>query len=131
MFPEVTLQPIHATFVEELFVDTCVEWLYNVNTMRAFNYEFTIHKVTPDGEMKDAILSKAETNAKAGLVQAKLELRHHELLLEQCGLRLPATEEAKTELEREIRLTTEAVERDKKTINNWETQLRAIEYERK
>jgi hypothetical protein len=98
--------------------------------MRAFNYEFTIHKLTPEGEMKHVILNKAEANAKAGLIQARLELRHHELLLEQCELRLPATEEEKTELERETRLTAEAVERDKKTINNWETQLRAIKYER-
>lgn len=116
-----------------VFVDTCAWGLYNIHTMRAFNYEFTIHKATPYGELKDAILSKAETNAKAGLVQAKLELRHHELLLEQCGLRMSPELDPKVheELDREIRLTTEAVERDKKTINNWETQLRAIEYERK
>lgn len=94
--------------------------------MRAFNYECTIHKVVSDEEMKSAILDKAESNAKAGLIQAKLELRHHELLLEQSGLK-----DRTEDVEREIRLTTEAIERDKKSINNWETQLRAIAYERK
>lgn len=95
--------------------------------MRLFNYE--VRKV-PD--FKEAILEKAETNAKSGLIQAQLELRHHELLLEQCGLRMSPELEPKAhdELEREIRLTEEAIERDKKSINNWETQLRAINYER-
>lgn len=98
--------------------------------MRAFNYEFTIHRVASDGEIKSAILDKAETNAKAGLVQAQLELRHHELLLEQLRVKLAPTEEEQKELERDIRLTEEAIGRDKKSINNWETQLRAITYER-
>ncbi len=94
--------------------------------MRAFNYEFTIRKVVSDEEMKSVILDKAESNAKAGLIQAKLELRHHELLLEQSVLK-----DRTEDVEREIRLTTEAIERDKKSINNWETQIRAIAYERK
>jgi hypothetical protein len=98
--------------------------------MRAFNYELTIHKIVTDEEQKCAILDRAEANAKAGVIQARLELRHHELLLEQCKVRLAPTEEEQKELERETRLTEEAVERDKKSINNWETQLNAIEYER-
>ena len=87
--------------------------------MRLFNYE--IRKV-PD--LKASILETAEENAKAGLIKARLELRHHTFLLEQ--LPLLETDEA----ERERRLTKEAIERDKKSINNWETQLKAINYER-
>lgn len=96
--------------------------------MRIFNYE--IHKVNHESSIKDAILNKAEQNATAGLVQANLELRLHNLLLEQLNIKLPVNEEKKVELEREIRLTKEAIERDEKSINNWQTQLRAINYER-
>ena len=88
--------------------------------MRLFNYE--IHRIVPDEEIKRGILDKAEQNAKTGLITARLELRHHSFLLEQ------ATEQNRTEAE--IKGLTEAIERDKKSINNWETQLRAIHHER-
>lgn len=89
--------------------------------MKIFNIEF--RKVLPtDQEIKRDILEKVEQNAKAGLVHANLELRHHQLLLEQ------ASEMNRTEAE--IKGYTDAIERDKKTINNFETQLRAINYER-
>lgn len=88
--------------------------------MRILNYEIT--KLNTDEGIKRAILNKAEQNAKAGLVSAKLELRHHTLLLES------ATENNRTEAE--ITGYTDAIERDKKSINNWENQLRAINYER-
>lgn len=91
--------------------------------MKIFNYQ--IRRVTPDSELKNAILDKAETNAKQGVIQAKLELRHHTLLAKQL-----AKKEQTEDVERELRLTKEAIERDKKSINNWETQLRAIRYER-
>lgn len=96
--------------------------------MKLFNYE--IKRITPDSEIKDAILDKAEQNAKSGLITAKLELRHHTFLLEGLEASLPPTEEKKEEVEREIRLTKEAIERDNKSITNWRTQLRAIEHER-
>jgi len=96
--------------------------------MKLFNYE--LRKVTPDGEIKNAILDKAEQNAKAGRITAHLELTHHTFLLEGLETSLPPTEEKKEELEREIRLTKEAIERDLKSITNWKTQLRAIEHER-
>lgn len=96
--------------------------------MRIFNYE--IRKINPESELKEAILNKAEANAKSGVIQANLEYRLHSLLLEQLELKLPPSEEKKEELEREIRLTKEAIERDLKSINNWETQLTAINYER-
>lgn len=97
--------------------------------MRIFNYEFKIIKATID--IKSAILDKAEANATAGTVQARLELRHHEFLLEQLENKLPPSAEEKETLEREIKLIKEAIDRDKKSINNWETQIKAIEYERK
>jgi hypothetical protein len=91
--------------------------------MRAFGYE--IRRVEED--LKSVILNKIEANAKAGLIQARVELRHHKLLLEQCQVKLVPNDE---ELKKEIRLNEEAVERDIKSINNWETQIRAIKYER-
>ncbi len=81
-------------------------------------------------DLRESIYAKAETNAESGLIQAKLELRHHTLLLEQLKEKVPPNEEEKETLEREIKLTKEAIERDKKTINNWETQLTAIAHER-
>jgi hypothetical protein len=94
--------------------------------MRAFGYE--IRRVEED--LKSVILNKFEANAKAGLIQARVELKHHELLLEQCKALLVPNDEEQTELKKEIRLNEEAVERDKKSINNWETQIKAIKYER-
>ena len=98
--------------------------------MKIFNY--TIQKVTQDSEIKNAILTKAEQNAKAGVIQAKLELTLHTLLLNQ--LKETSYEKTDTETEhpteRDIRLTQEAIERDTKSINNWETQLKAIQHER-
>ena len=89
--------------------------------MKIFNIE--IRKALPDQEqIKRDILEKVEQNAKAGLVHAKLELRHHELLLEQ------APELNRTEAE--IKGYQDAIERDHKTINNFNTQLKAINYER-
>lgn len=96
--------------------------------MKIFNYEIT--KIKPEPSIKKVILDKAEVNAESGVIQAKLELRQHTLLLEQIEV-IPSEEEGKeSESEREYRLTKEAVERDKRSINNWETQLRAINYER-
>lgn len=85
--------------------------------MQLLGYE--IRKV-PD--QRAAILDGAEYNAKGGLITAQLELTHHELLLEQAPL-LERTEA-------EVKGYRDAIERDKKSINNWETQLRAIHYER-
>lgn len=93
--------------------------------MKILNYE--IRKVTPDSEIKNAILDKAEQNAKAGVISASLELRHHDFLLDQFA----DADLDSEEVQREIRLTKEAIERDEKTINNWKTQLRAINYERR
>lgn len=89
--------------------------------MKLLGYTITISKEN-DETLKRAILDKAEQNAKIGLIQAKLELRHHTFLLEQ------ATEHNRTEAE--ITGYTEAIERDKKSIHNWESQLRAINHER-
>lgn len=89
--------------------------------MRFLNIE--VRKVLPDAqEIAMAFYNKAEGNAYAGLTQANVDLRLHTLLLEQ------ASEQNRTEAE--IKGYTEAIERDKKAINNFETQLRAIEYER-
>lgn len=89
--------------------------------MRFLNYE--IRRVLPDAEeIKRTRLERTEQNALEGLVVGKLDLRIHTLLLEQ------APELGRTEFE--IKGYTEAIERDKMTINNFETQLKAIEYER-
>ena len=54
--------------------------------MKIFNYE--IRKALPeDQEIKHGILEKVEQNAKAGLVHARLELRHHLFLLEEAPQR--------------------------------------------
>ena len=90
--------------------------------MKIFNYEVIIQKVNTDEELKRVILDKAEQNAKSGLVQAQLELRTHTLMLEGA--------EANNRTEAEIKGYTDAIERDEKSINNWETQLTAIKYER-
>lgn len=90
--------------------------------MKLFNYE--IKKIEPF-DMKKAMLDKAQLNAETGVIQSKLELAHHSLLLEQLKAQEPIED-----TEREIKLTEEAIERDKKTINNWETQLKAIQHER-
>lgn len=88
--------------------------------MKIFNIE--IRKVLPQAEeIKHKLLEAAKENALRGLAQANLELTHHSLLLEQ------APELGRTEAE--IKGYTEAIERDKKTINNWETQIRAIQHE--
>jgi len=90
--------------------------------MRIFNYE--IRKVLPtDQELKQGILEKLEQNAKAGLVHARLELRHHLFLLDD------APQRNRTEAEKKG--YKDAIERDEKTIDNFNNQLRAIEYERK
>ena len=99
--------------------------------MKAFNYE--IRRIEEDSEVKRAILNKAEINAKTGLVQARLELTHHTLLLNQLTenkVEELEKEEKESDTDREIRLTREAIERDKRSINNWETQLKAIHHER-
>lgn len=88
--------------------------------MKIFNYEIT-KILPPDQELKRDLLLKAEQNAKRGLVQAKLELRHHTLLLDQA--------EANKRTEAEIKGYKDAIERDEKSINNWQTQLTAINYE--
>lgn len=89
--------------------------------MKLFNYE--IRKVLPtDQELKYGILEQAEQNAKRGLIQAELELTHHQMLLEQ------APELNRTEAE--IEGYKSAIDRDQKSINNWQTQLRAIHHER-
>lgn len=88
--------------------------------MKIFNYE--IRKILPtDQQRKLDILEQVENNAKAGLIHANLELTHHTLLLEQAP--------SLNRTEQEIKGYTDAIERDKKTINNFETQLRAINYE--
>jgi hypothetical protein len=90
--------------------------------MKIFNYE--IRKALPeDQEIKHGILEKVEQNAKAGLVHARLELRHHLFLLEEAPQR--------QRTEAEIKGYKDAIERDEKTIDNFNNQLRAIEYERK
>lgn len=93
--------------------------------MKIFNYE--LRKI-PD--LKNGILDKAEANAKTGLIQANLELTLHTLLLERLEIKLAPNQEEQEKLERSIKLTKEAIERDKDSINNWETQLTAIKYER-
>lgn len=88
--------------------------------MKIFNIE--IRKVLPQAEeIKHKLLESAKENALRGLAQANLELTHHSLLLEQA----PELGRA----EAEIKGYTDAIERDKKTINNWETQIKAIQYE--
>ena len=90
--------------------------------MKIFNYE--IRRVLPeDQEIKRDILDKVEQNAKAGLVHARLELRHHSFLLDEAPQR--------NRTEAEIKGYKDAIERDEKTIDNFNNQLRAIEYERK
>ena len=86
--------------------------------MQILGYE--LRKVT--GDMRTEILDGAERNARGGLITAQLELRHHQLLLEEAP--------ALGRTDAEIKGYEDAVERDKKSINNWETQLRAIQYER-
>jgi hypothetical protein len=89
--------------------------------MKIFNYE--IRRVLPeDQEIKHDILDKVEQNAKAGLVHARLELRHHSFLLDEAPKR--------NRTEAEIKGYKDAIERDEKTIDNFKNQLRAIEYER-
>jgi hypothetical protein len=89
--------------------------------MKIFNIEIRRYP-TPPEELKELHLNKLEYNAITGLVQAKLDLKIHTLLLEQ-------SKEVKRTKE-EIKGYTDAIERDKKTINNFETQLIAIQYER-
>ena len=89
--------------------------------MKIFNYE--IRRVLPeDQEIKRDILDKVEQNAKAGLVHARLELRHHSFLLDEAPQR--------NRTEAEIKGYKDAIERDEKAIDNFNNQLRAIEYER-
>lgn len=95
--------------------------------MKLFNYE--LKKIEPFN-MKKSMLDKAQLNAETGVIQSKLELRHHTLLLEQLKIKLPKNEQEAITLEAELKLTEEAIERDKKSINNWETQLKAIQHER-
>lgn len=89
--------------------------------MRAFGYE--IRKLPPsDDEMKQIFLDNAEQNAQRGLIQAQLELTHHTILLKEA----PDLHR----MEEEIKGYQDAIERDKKSINNWNTQLKAIKHER-
>ncbi len=90
--------------------------------MKILNYE--IRKVLPEkAEIKHGILEQSEQNAIRGVIQAELELKHHELLLEEAP-GLDRTEE-------EVKGYEQAIERDKKTINNWATQIRAIKHEQR
>lgn len=89
--------------------------------MRLFNFE--IRKVLPEfEEIKHDILEKVEQNAKAGLIHARLELRHHTFLLDEAPQR--------QRTEAEIKGYKDAIERDEKAIDNFNNQLRAIYYER-
>lgn len=96
--------------------------MITIKSMKIFTYEIRAVQDN-EAEIKRQVLDGAENNALRGLVQAKLELTHHKLLLEQ------APELNRTE--QEIKGYEEAIERDKKSINNWENQLRAIKHERK
>jgi len=92
------------------------------NDMKIFNIE--IRKALPtEQELKRDILEKVEQNAKAGLVHARLEFRHHLFLLDEAPQR--------NRTEAEIKGYRDAIERDEKTIDNFNNQLRAIEYERR
>ena len=74
-------------------------------------------------ELRKSVYEGAMDNAQKGLCLAQLELRHHMLLL------FSASDAGRTEAE--IKGYNDAIERDKKAINNWETQIRAIKYEQK
>lgn len=89
--------------------------------MKIFNIEIRKYP-KPADELKELHLNKLEYNAITGLTQAKLDLRIHTLLLEQS--------ETVKRTKAEIKGYTDAIERDHKTINNFETQLKAINYER-
>ena len=99
--------------------------------MKIFNIE--IRKALPKHEeIKRAFLERTEQNARLGLVEAQLELRHHSLLLGELEAKGFTKEDDKEHpVEREIRLLEEAIERDHKSINNWQNQLTAIQYERR
>lgn len=88
-----------------------------MKSMKIFNYE--VRRI-PNVEAE--LLQSIETNAKKGLLTAKIELRHHTLLLEQA--------EDNNRTEAEIKGYKDAIERDHKTINNWATQIRAIQHAR-
>lgn len=89
--------------------------------MTILGYE--VRKLPPSEQrFKEIILDNLERNAKKGLLEAQIELKHHELLLSQAPT-LNRTED-------EIKGYEEAIKRDHKAINNWSTQLTAIEYER-
>lgn len=88
--------------------------------MKFLQYE--IRKVLPkEDEIKKKFLEHAYDNATKGLIQAQLELTHHTLLLKQAP-KLKRTKEEKQGYK-------DAIERDKKSINNWQTQLTAIQAE--
>jgi uncharacterized protein YhaN len=99
--------------------------------MKIFNIEI---RLVPPGkeEIKQSFLDRTERNAQLGLVEAQLELRHHSLLLGELEAKGYTKEDSDKEhpIEREMRLLEEAIERDHKSINNWQNQLRAINYER-
>lgn len=90
--------------------------------MRIFNYE--IKKISPTllEDIRKQVLDKVELNAKNGLVTAELELRVHRQLLQD------AEQVGRTEAE--IKGYQEAIERDQKSINFWENQLKAVSKER-
>jgi len=88
--------------------------------MKMFGYE--IRKVLPkEQEIRKQTYDGAMENALRGMCLAELELRHHQFLLDQ------APTVGRTEAE--VKGYTEAIERDKKSINNWATQIRAIKHE--
>lgn len=88
--------------------------------MKLFGYEI---RKTPllEGDIRKQVYEGALENALKGKCLAELELRHHQLLLDQ------APTVGRTDAE--VKGYTEAIERDKKAINNWATQIRAIHYE--
>ena len=96
--------------------------------MKIFNYRIT--RIGTEQSIKDELYDAKEHNAITGLIGAKLELTLHSLLLKQIEVIPPEGDEKESETQREARLTEEAIERDKRSIKNWETQLRAINYER-
>jgi hypothetical protein len=89
--------------------------------MKIFNFEI---KRVEDKEqvIKHLHLDKLEANALMGLTQARVDLSLHKLLLQQS--------EKVKRTKAEIKGYTDAIERDEKTINNFETQLIAIQHER-
>lgn len=88
--------------------------------MKIFGYEIREVPLT-EQEIREQVYAGALDNALRGMCLAELELRHHQFLLDQA----PTVGRNESEVKGYI----EAIERDKKSINNWATQIRAIKYE--